>query len=318
MTRVDDLIRLLDDEVRQSVPPGAMALVARLRERFGGALRAVLFYGSCLRHHEDQESLLDLYALVDDYRSVYQRRRLVWLNRLLPPNVFYLEAGSAGRTVRSKYAVLALRDLGRLTSAATFEPYFWARFAQPCALVYAADDETRRMVVAALATAIVTFVRRGVPLVAPRFESRTLWLTTWRATYRAELRSERPGAVEMLFASAPDRYERVTRLAVTALPYPVTCVATADGGAVFEAPLSAAACRRARTVWSLRVAHAKLRFLLRLLRNGLIFEGGVDYVLWKIQRHSGVEIDRTWRQKRHPLLALGAEAWRLYRAGGFR
>ena len=318
MTRVDDLIRLLDDEVRQPVPPGATALVARLRERYGDALRAVVFYGSCLRRNEDQESLLDLYALVDDYRSVFQRRRLVWLNRLLPPNVFYLEVDSDGRTVRSKYAVLALRDLARLTSAATFEPYFWARFAQPCALVYAADAATRRTVVAALATAILTFVRRGVPLVAPRFDSRALWVTTWRATYRAELRSERPDVVETLYASAPDRYEQVTRLAVTALPYPVACMATADGAAVFEARLSAGVCRRARAVWSLRVAHAKVRFLLRLLRNGLIFEGGVDYVLWKIQRHSGVEIDRTWRQKRHPLLALGAEAWRLYRAGAFR
>jgi hypothetical protein len=112
--------------------------------------------------------------------------------------------------------------------------------------------------------------------------------------------------VETLYVSAPERYERVTRLAATALPYPVPCVATADGGTAFEARLSAAACRRARAVWGLRVAHAKVRFLLRLLRNGLIFEGGVDYVLWKIERHSGVEIDRTWRQKRHRLLALGA------------
>jgi len=316
--RVDDLARVLEHELRQPVPAGAMALVTRLRERYGSALRGVLFYGSCLRRNEDQESLLDLYALVDDYRSAYRRRRLAWLNRLLPPNVFYLEASSDGRTVRCKYAVLALRDLGRLTSAATFEPYFWARFAQPCALVYAADDDTRQTVVAALARAIVTFVRRGVPLVAPRFDSRVLWVTTWRATFGAELRPERPGAVEILYGCAPDRYERVTLLALAALPYPVTPVATVDGRVVFEAPLSAGACRRARSVWVLRRAHAKVRFLLRLLRNSLIFEGGVDYVLWKIQRRSGVEVDRTWREKRHPLLALGAEAWRLYRAGAFR
>jgi hypothetical protein len=71
-------------------------------------------------------------------------------------------------------------------------------------------------------------------------------------------------------------------------------------------------------VWRRRRLHAKALFLLRILRNAVIFEGGVDYVLWKIQRHSGVSIDQAWRQKRHPLLALGAEAWRLYRARAFR
>ena len=55
-----------------------------------------------------------------------------------------------------------------------------------------------------------------------------------------------------------------------------------------------------------------------MLRNGLIFEGGVDYVLWKIERHSGVAIDQAWRRRRYPLLALGQEAWRLYRARAFR
>ena len=40
-------------------------------------------------------------------------------------------------------------------------------------------------------------------------------------------------------------------------------------------------------------------------------------MLWKIQRHSGVDIDHTWRERRYPLLALGAEAWRLYGPGPF-
>ena len=74
----------------------------------------------------------------------------------------------------------------------------------------------------------------------------------------------------------------------------------------------------ARIVWGLRRVHGKSRFLARMLRNALIFEGGVDYVLWKIQRHSGIETASAWREHRYPLLALGAHAWRLYRAGAFR
>ena len=145
----------------------------------------------CLRAGDDYDGVVDLYLLVDNYRAAYRNPLLALLNHLLPPNVFYLEVRAGARVVRAKYAVLSLPDLARGTSAQTFEPYFWARFAQPCALVYAADETVRRAVASALAEAIVTTVASGVPLVAPRFTSRELWTTTWRETYRAELRAER-------------------------------------------------------------------------------------------------------------------------------
>lgn len=315
MTPSEALRAHIAAELAQPVPAAAEALVERLRERFGAALRGVLFYGSCLRRGE-LEGLLDLYVLVDDYRHAYDRRSLVLLNRLLPPNVFYLEVDSPAGRLRAKYAVLACDDLARLTSARTFEPYFWARFSQPCALLYAADDAVRGAVAAALADAVLTTVARALPLLGPRFDSRALWSTAWRATYRAELRAERPGVVELLWASGAPRYETVTRLALAALDHPFTI--GADGTLVSSGERASAARRRGRLLWRLRHVHGKTLFLLRLLRNGLIFEGGVDYVLWKIQRHSGVEVDRTWRERRLPLLALGAEAWRLYRAGAFR
>ncbi len=303
-------------ELARPVSPGAHAVVERLRERFGPALRGVIFYGSCLRRGDDHEGVLDLYVLVDDYRSAYASRPLAVLNRLLPPNVFYFETRATNGVVRAKYAVLAQRDLARLTSTRTFEPYFWSRFSQPCALVYAADESVRREVAAALASAVLTTVARAIPLVAPRFSSRELWLATWRTTYRAELRAERPGVVETLWANAPVRYEAVTRLALEALGHTVeTDAQTNDLLCTVE--LSAAARRRARWLWHIRHVHGKTLFLLRILRNALIFEGAVDYVLWKIQRHSGVEVDRTWRQRRFPMLALGAQAWRLYRARAF-
>lgn len=317
MTASNGLLELVEAELAQSVSPGACALAERIRARHGAAVRAVLFYGSCLRHGDDREGVLDLYVLVENYRSAYTSWAHAAMNRLLPPNVFYLEARVGDHLVRGKYAVLACRDLTRLTSAQTFEPYFWARFAQPCALVYAADDQVRRDVAAALSTAILTTVGCSVPLVAPRFSSRELWTTTWSETYRAEVRAERPGATAALWASAPDRYERVTRLALPALPYPAVADEASDP-IMFTVSLPHAAPRRARMLWRIRRVYGKARFLLRILRNALIFDGGVDYVLWKIQRHSGVEVDYRWRERRHPLLALGTEAWRLYRAGAFR
>lgn len=312
-----DLAQMVEAELAQPVSPGTHALSARLRERYGAAVRGVLFYGSCLRGGDAYDGVVDLYVLVDDYRDTYRNPALAVLNYLLPPNVFYLEATVGERVVRAKYAVLSLRDLARGTSARTFEPYFWARFAQPCALVYAADAQVRQQVVTAVANAIVTMVARSVPLVAPRFTSRELWTTALGETYRAELRAERPGVVEALWTNAPDRYERATQGALAALGHQI---ATQSPGAALSYTVHLPEHRRreARLLWRGRRALGKTRFLLRMLRNALIFEGGVDYALWKIQRHSGIETASTWREQRHPLLALGAHAWRLYRAGAFR
>jgi len=314
MMALEELIRR---ELAQPVPQGAHALADRLRAIFGPSLRAVLMYGSNLRRGEDREGLLDLYAFVTSYRSAYRNTALVVANRLLPPNVFYLETTLGPRVARCKYAVLALNDLARLTAPRTAEPYFWARFAQPCALVYAADDHARDTVATALAGAVATFVRFGVPLADAPFDSRELWTSTWRATYAAEIRPERPGAIAALYARNAERFEQVTALAMPLLPWTVSREVE-EGRLRFRIEVPAAERRRAAGLWWLHRRQAKARFLLRILRNALIFEGGVDYVLWKIQRHSGVAIDEGWRQKRYRWLALGAEAWRLYRARAFR
>jgi hypothetical protein len=309
---------LVTRELDRPVPPGAHALVERLRVRFGSALRGVLMYGSNLRQGDDREGVLDLYALVSSYPNAYpQQPVLAAVNRVLPPNVFYLEARAERHDVRCKYAVLALSDLGRLTSRLTTEPYFWARFAQPCALVWAADAEARSTVVTALAGAIATFVRFAVPFVEETFDARTLWTNAWQATYGAELRPERPGAADAFYVRDATRFDEATALALPTLPWP-NAVLDEGKSRRFRVEMPPSQRRRTLRAWSVRRARAKSLFLLRMLRNGLIFEGGVDYVLWKIQRHSGMAIDRNWREKPHPLLALGAEAWRLYRAGAFR
>jgi hypothetical protein len=313
-TALADLIRA---ELAQPVPAGAHALAAVLRERYGSALRAVLMYGSNLRAGDDSEGVVDLYALVSDYDAVYDRTLLRVANRWLPPNVFYLEVEGPRHVVRCKYAVLALADLARRTTPLESEPYFWARFAQPCALVWAADEAARATVVTALASAVATFVRFGVGFAPVPFDARELWTSAWRATYGAEIRPERPGTAEALYERNRARFDAAAALAVPLVPWP-SAAFDAHGRTVFRVDVPARERQRTLRRWGLRRWRAKGLFLLRMLRNGLIFEGGPDYVLWKIQRHSGVVTDRSWREKRHPLLALGAEAWRLYRARAFR
>lgn len=308
------LVELVAAELDQPVPEGARRLAERARERHGGAARAVLFYGSCLRRRDDSEGVLDLYVLVDRYRTAYSSRWLALANALLPPNVFSLTLAEDGRTVRAKVAVLSLAHLRRGVSPRAFEPYFWARFAQPCALVACEDESTRRLVEDCLADAIRTFVRRAVVLVPERFTAADLWREGLRATYACEVRAERgTEAADSLYDFAPDRYAEATRRALAELPL-------REAGEPGAWRIALPARRRAlgRAAWALRRPHGKSLFLLRILRNAVTFEGGVEYLAWKIERHSGRRIDPSWRERRFRLVALGRELWRQYRRGAFR
>ena len=130
------LTTLIDQESSSPAPPGVQALTDELLNRYGDTAQAILFYGSCLRTGDESDGIVDLYLLVDSYRTAYRSRRQVFTNKLLPPNVFYLELPVRDRVVRTKYAVLTLKDFQRGTSLQWFHSYLWGRFAQPVALIY--------------------------------------------------------------------------------------------------------------------------------------------------------------------------------------
>jgi hypothetical protein len=312
---VDDLARLIAGELAVPVPAGAALMAERIRARHGDGVRAILFYGSCLRLHDDQHSLLDFYVLVDNYWTLRTSRVYAALNALLPPNVYYLKVTDSDRTsVHAKYAVVSLADFARYNSPSTFQAYFWARFAQPCALVYAADAAAAQAVTAALADAVTSFVQHGLPLLPAPCSVQALWTTQLRLSYGAELRAERAAVAERLYAAAAHRYERVTRAALARLPFPAAAQ-TIDEILWIDAR---SPVRTGAAAWRVRRYWGKLLSLLRILKSALTQEGSVDYAIWKVERHSGLTIDPSWRQKRHPLLALGEEVWRMYRKGAFR
>ena len=297
--------------------PAVGALIDEILNRHGEAAQAVLFYGSCLRSGDELDGLVDLYLLVDDYRNAFRSRMQALLNQLLPPNVYYLERGFKGYTVRTKYAVLSLADFQKGTSPDWFHSYLWGRFCQPTVLLYARNHKVRELVQKCFAQSVITFISRVLPVVSSEFTAQQLWGRGLTLSYGAELRSEKPEKRARLFNAAPDYYEEVTRLAMDAMPYPIEIVD--DAVKTLYCPrISKWRRLRGLLAWRLRSLQGKLLSILRLMKATLTFEGGVDYILWKIERHSGVTVDVEPRLKHRPMLAMGVLAWRLYRKGGFR
>lgn len=268
----------------------------------------MLFYGSCLRR-ETHEGVLDLYVLVDDYKSAYPSSLYLRIaNRLIPPNVFYLsvEDDTLG-TLRCKYAVISKRDFERGVRPESRHPYIWARFCQPAVLAYARDEASRAFAARCVAQSVVTLVTRlGCFLPArgrhQRFSSSALWQEAFRRTYASELRTESVETVRGNYEADPARYNALAGLALAELERSGWIDAVAARGSSFEVEMPPWRRKWGRARWHAFWPFCKLLAFARLFKNTTTFGDWVPYILWKIERHSGARFEPTERQLRHPLL----------------
>lgn len=299
-------------ELGREVHPSSRALADAIRERHGDTVAAVLFYGSCLRrdpNKEPPEGIQDFYAIVDRYQDAYASRWQACANRLLPPNVFYIEQEWRGHTVRAKYAVVSCAQFVSGTSPAAFHPTFWARFSQPVALLYARDERARDEMTAAIAEAVITMLQTSAPLVDAPAAAGDLWQAALRKTYGAELRPESAGRAAAIYQADAERYDRVARLVWHDR-------LTDDGRIAIHA--TAQEKRRARSTWLVRKILGKPLSVLRLMKSLFTFQGGVDYALWKVERHTGVRVPVSGFERRHPLLNAPRLLWRVWRLSAVR
>lgn len=316
-----ELIAVVAAETARAPSGEARALSDALRARHGDNVVATLFYGSCLRPPSPDsigpggadERLYDFYLIVKDLRTANPGGALGLGNRILPPNIFYLETAFGDSKVRAKYAVVTLKQFQHGCSARHFHNYFWGRFAQPAAIPFTRDEATKAALDAALADAVVTLLGNAAPLLGGRFTAQALWTRAFRESYRCELRPESSERAAHLFAADESRYRALTLPALQAAGLKVQ-----QHGDGYADDCQQADAWRARRRWFWRRIVGKTFNVLRLIKASFSFAGGVDYIVWKIERHSGIRPQLTPWQRRHPLLAAPGLALRYWRRGAFR
>ncbi len=291
MATLDELVRA---ELAQPVDPRVAKLAGAIAMAHGGASRAVLFYGSCLRQSQLDGLMLDFYLIVPDYRSAYDRRWLAAANRLIPPNVFPFEHDG----LAAKYAVLSEADFRRLNGPETRNVSVWARFAQPSRLVWAKDRPAGDQAVAAIARAAPTLLAAAGRIEGE--EPLDWWRRAFALTYSAELRAERKGRSGSVIDADPERYRSFSAPAIAAMASPVPDA------------------RGLKSRWVRRRAEGKALSVVRLAKASATFAGGVDYIAWKINRHAGTAIVIKPWQRRWPLLAAISLVPKLFRSGAVR
>ncbi|MEM9386355.1 MAG: hypothetical protein AAGA68_14955 [Pseudomonadota bacterium] len=278
-------------------------LFAALRVRYGDSLRAVLLYGSYTRGERD--TLIDLYVLTEGPVPTaalphWQR----FANRILAPNVYQLGVATGARC---KYALVPLAAFERHLRE-DFHSYFWARFAQPCQVLYVADAGTATRLVVCLANAVrrmLTEAQRGMPHCAPTPQA--LWQHALSQTYRCELRAESGLRAGQLVERDHAYFVQLAQAWSAEQP-------RVEGNRS-SWPLAASP---GGWRWPARRLWGKALSVARLLKAAFTFNDGFEYLLWKIERHSGIYVEPTPLQRRWPLLFAWPLFWRLYRLGAFR
>lgn len=296
-------------DLAADAPVDLEPLIECLQARCGAALRAVVLYGSTRRSANVRDGLVDLMAVVADYRSVHGTGLTALFNHLLPPNVYYLEAGPEHVRVRCKYIIVSEKTFETRT-AGGLDGYFWARFSQPCRLVWAADAAVADRLAAARANAATHFAGQALALANGSFSAARFWVRAVSATYGCELRPEPPGAADALIGRDPEFWDGLSQVL---LPTLAGVTVNDDGSFRIELPRGRQITGRSR--WALRRGWSKWLNILRLLKAAGTFANGIDYLSWKIERHSGVKVEVTDSMRRHPRLASWRLLFRMWRSG---
>jgi hypothetical protein len=275
-----------------SIDPAIASFADALARRAGA--RAVLFYGSNLRTGS-LDGVLDFYILLPG-----SRESAIW------PTVSYHERESGGTTLRAKVATMRLETFARAASGALTDTTIWARFVQPSALVFAADDAARAEVTAAIAAACTTAARLAAALGPVSGAAPDYWRALFRATYKAEFRVEKSGREDDILSVNADHFAGLLPLALEA-----GGIAPGLHGTILTPRLGLRERRRVLGWWKRRQRLGKPLNLLRLIKASTTFEGAARYAAWKIERHTGMPVRLTPLRERFPLLAAPQVLWDL-------
>lgn len=310
MSNINNIYGFLNETPAIKIAPEVPVIADNITRSFGGAVVGIFYYGSCLHTGEVKDKVLDFYVIVDDYHTAYKKRWLRVAGRLCPPNVFYHEMEVNGRLIRSKYAVICQKDFVKRCGLKPLNCSIWARFCQPATLLLARDDMIKKELMTAVAEAVESAVCSILPLYPYVPTSMELWAEVFRRTYGAELRSERDQKVLEIYIMDQERYDGITDLVYKSLGL--------DPDKILRKQPPRLPILKAQFHWWLRRINGKSVSLLRLIKASMTFDGGIDYLAWKIKRHSGVELEvRPW-MRRFPLVAGLVCFWRMRKRDAFR
>ena len=138
-----------------------------------------------------------------------------------------------------------------------------------------------------------------------------LWETALRLTYSAELRSESGTAPQSIIKTSLSELKLLTESVAS------EC-SLKNAKDFWLNDTNRVDYLKKTAIWQTRFFIGKGLSIMRLLKAVFTFENPLDYLVWKIERHTGIKEEPTKLQRKYPLIFSWSLLWRLYRKGGFR
>lgn len=280
------------DQLAAEIDPAVADFATWLAEQAGA--RAVLFYGSNLRTRS-LEGVLDFYVLLPG-----EEQSRIW------PRVSYHEREHDGMVLRAKVATMALSTFARAANGQLSDTTIWARFVQPSALIWQADEAAGNEVREAIEGAAITAARLAVALGPTTGTPNDYWRALFQATYKAEFRVEKPGRENDILSVNATHFSGLLPQALEAGGIPFRA-----HGERITPSMPASERKRVLGWWKRRQRLGKPLNFTRLIKASTTFEGAARYAAWKIERHTGMPVEVTPFRERWPLLAAPGVLWAL-------
>jgi hypothetical protein len=300
----EDILRLhtiLKDATARPAEADWYDIPAMVRKLDPDGVRAIVGYGSWYTHGLRQpNSFPDLYLIVDGYEQYHRKAFHAWLNRALPPNVYFVwDEGDGHREVRGKYNVISAADLERECSPTLRDVYNAGRLTKLVWIAWVRDEPTRDWLTARLVDAHRTLTPMALGLLPEQFGVDEFSLELLGLSYRAEPRLEGWEHVRARHAAHAAYYRELHSVLLDAF-----CKSTdllACGGTEFRKRASPRWSELARTARRL-VRRSRRRGYLRWPRIILTEPNLVDLAVNEAERKAGVRIRITPKLRRHPFL----------------
>ncbi|HEU4365356.1 MAG TPA: hypothetical protein VFT13_07805 [Candidatus Krumholzibacteria bacterium] len=302
------------------IPPEVRDIVDLLGEACGRNLVGVVFFGSRLLGTSPGEgSAADLFVVVENYLRFYESigSRLptsrhsgimAALNRVLPPNIIYLN-DPGGLRAGAKCFIVTEGDLAHGLSPDAKDHFFRGRLSQRVHIVHARSGKDRIAMERRIEAARYLTLDWVPMFLGETFGVMEYCQRMMEVSYAGEIRPEARSRVAEVFGAQSSffrlAYDRVLQEAVQ------------EGDLAAEGDRYRLAKRPSwRQRW--RVGHffrrSKFRATMRWFKYMLTFDDWLDYIVRKIERRSGVRIELSKSERRFPIIFLWPKALRVIRA----
>jgi len=314
-------VRALPVERRPAgeVPPQVRDSLEILRGACGSNLQAVVFFGSVLLGTSpDGGSAADLFVVVKDYFHFYRnigsllpaQRHLgimTSLNRVLPPNIIYLN-DPGGMRAGAKCFVVTERDLMVGLSLAARDHFFRGRLSQQVEIVYARSAAVRGKLEEYLAMARRLSLE-WVPFYLPEtFTVADYCLRMLEVSYAGEIRPESGSRVREVYDAQRSFFRLVYGRILDDAVAGGKLAREGERYRLAEPPVP----REVRR-WRRFFRRSKARATLRWFKYMLTFDDWLDYIVHKTERRTGLRVELTQAERRFPLLLLWPKVFMVLR-----